>query len=157
MHSHIRESEIFFTFTDPALVIFPGGASNMGCWWKQGIWLDGNCSMESLWATWYSLDIRDGTRIPIGWPPSQKGNRRKNKSVFTHIINGWCARTEESKCVMCCYRLHQPPIPPVTLFCCQSHLWSCQFLIPWHLTDKWKDWTLSAFQLCDWPVSPAQI
>lgn len=28
VHSHIIDSEISFTFTDPALVIFPGGASN---------------------------------------------------------------------------------------------------------------------------------
>lgn len=27
---HTRDSEIFFPFTDPALVIFPGGASNNG-------------------------------------------------------------------------------------------------------------------------------
>lgn len=31
---------------------------------------------------WYSLDIRDGTGIPVGWPPRQQGNRRKSKCVF---------------------------------------------------------------------------
>lgn len=126
----------------------------------MGYWRDKLLGWKLLgaefWATWYSLDIRDDTGIPIDWPPRQKGSRRKSKSVFPQYqwVVGQAGGNTRA---MWLYRLHQTLGPPVFLFCCQSQISSCQFLTPWHLTNKWKDQTLSASQRCVWPVTPARI
>lgn len=134
----------------------PWRSSNNGMLKRTNLLLGWKLLSAEFWAMWYSLDIRDGTGIPIGWSPRQKENRRKSKSVFPQYQ--WVVgQAGGNTWAMGHYRLHKTLGPPVFLFCCQSQISSCQFLTPWHLTDKWKDQTSNASQSCVWPVASSSV